>query len=121
SAELTSAMAADRRTAEDARRKETAARVPGTRPSLPLERIAGRYLSDIYGEVLVTARDGRLFLSMGEGARGELVHWHYDVFRLELDASSKGSYFTTFRINPAGQVDAILIEGMGELRRMGET
>jgi hypothetical protein len=118
SAELASAMAADRRDAEEARRKETAARVPGTRPSLPLERYAGRYASDVYGEVVVTARDQRLFLNFGDGARGELVHWRYDVFRLDLDASSKGSYFTTFRINPAGQVDDILIEGMGELRRM---
>jgi len=120
SAELASAMAADRGSAEAARRKELAARVEGTHPSLPIERLAGRYTNDIYGDVTVTVRGDRLFLNMSEGARSELIHWHYDVFHLELNASNPFGSFTTFRINPAGQVDALIIEGMGELRRVGD-
>jgi CubicO group peptidase (beta-lactamase class C family) len=118
SAELAGAMKAEARRSEEARAREAAGRVPGTRPSLPLEKFAGRYANDVFGEIEVGLQGQRLILHIPAGAEGVLRHWHYDVFRLELDASSKGDFFTTFRIGPAGQVDGMVIEGMGEFRRV---
>jgi hypothetical protein len=96
-----------------------ARRATGTRPSLPLERLAGKYRSAIYGDVTVGLEDGMLRFRIPGGAEGVLRHWHYDVFRLTLDATWKGNLFVTFSLSPAGGVSEMAIQAMGRFERIG--
>lgn len=50
------------------------------RPSLPLERYAGRYLDSTYGAVEVTVTDGVLRARFGNEDLGKLEPWEYEIF-----------------------------------------
>jgi CubicO group peptidase (beta-lactamase class C family) len=54
-------------------------RTPDTKPSLALEKYAGRYDSDLYGGLEVHHEQGRLFVQFGDHAGG-LSHWQDDTF-----------------------------------------
>ena len=104
---------------------QDAARIPGTRPSLSLKDYAGTY-EDAYGSgpVTVVLSDGRLGLHFdGPGAfRGDMEHWHHDVFRLYFDGGdgqAYGSSFVTFTIGADGGIDRMDLGFMGEYRRAG--
>lgn len=96
SGELFAAMAADRQRQADAEAKLVASRVHGTKPSRPLEQLAGRYRNDLFGDATVTVSGDTLLFRIVDGARGELRHWNHDVFRLYLDATSPGPYLASF-------------------------
>ena len=96
SGELFAAMSADREGQEDAEAKLVASRVQGTKPTRPLDQLAGRYWSDLYGDAVVTVAGDRLNFEIVGGAKGELRHWNHDVFRLYLDATNPGPYFARF-------------------------
>lgn len=76
-------------TSANARDEERArverARVPGTKPSLPLEAYVGTYPSDLYGDARVTIESGRLVLRLlpNPDLVGDLTHWHLDTFALQ--------------------------------------
>jgi CubicO group peptidase (beta-lactamase class C family) len=118
SAELETLVAADRKASRALDSTSRAARVAGTKPSRPLADFAGRYRSDIYGEASITADGDRLRFRIQDGAAGELVHWQYDVFRLELLGSWAGDFTTTFRVDPSGRVSRMSIEGVGRFDRV---
>lgn len=85
----------------------TAARVKDTRPSMPLDRYAGTYVSQLSGTVTIAVRDGRLHLTYGSGFVGPLEHWHYDTFRATWDAHWRGTALVTFALDSAGQIAAV--------------
>lgn len=61
-----------------------AARALKTKPSLPLTGYAGAYIDKIYGDAVITEKDGKLSLSLKPAPAlftGELSHWHYDTFQ----------------------------------------
>ena len=70
---------------EAARRKaRTDAHVLKTKPSLPLSSFAGTYSDKIYGDAIISEKDGKLALSFKPAPElftGELAHWHYDTFQ----------------------------------------
>lgn len=76
---------AKREEAETKRRADrVAARIPKTKPSLPLEAFAGTYTDKIYGDAQVTLEKGALRLTLlpaRELHTGPLEHWHFDTFR----------------------------------------
>jgi hypothetical protein len=60
-----------------------AARVPGTRPSVPLERFSGRYQFRPYDQWRVSVQDGCLRLERLNSHKpfeAALEHWHDDTF-----------------------------------------
>ncbi len=68
----------------DEEQARAAARVAGTRPSLPAEALAGRYASPLIDGVDVCAEGGRLWLRFAHtpAFTADLEHWHYDTYRL---------------------------------------
>jgi CubicO group peptidase (beta-lactamase class C family) len=117
SAELAAAM---RKELADARRAEQAlldARVSGTRPTLPLGAYAGAYTSAVYGDAIVAQVGDRLTFRIADGAEGQLAHWHYDRFRLHLDATRPGPYFAAFRLGPGGAIAGLTIDVLGGFER----
>jgi hypothetical protein len=68
-----------------AREKVEQARLPGTKPTLALDRYAGRYVSTMYGDAEVTLDNGSLVLRLlpNPDMVADLSHWHVDTFALK--------------------------------------
>ena len=73
-----------------------AARVPGTKPSLSLEKYAGEYVSDVYGKITARMEGGKLTLDFEHtpDLSANLQHWHYDVFEMMWDKADQLPWFT---------------------------
>jgi CubicO group peptidase (beta-lactamase class C family) len=75
-----------RRDEREAKRRadRTAARVPKTKPSLPLASFVGTYTDKIYGDATVKEENGKLVLVFAPAPElftGRLDHWHFDTFQ----------------------------------------
>jgi CubicO group peptidase (beta-lactamase class C family) len=93
----------------DAQKRMEAQRVAGTRPSLPLAQYAGTYVDSMYGEAVVTDRNGTLYLSRGPAAEGSLEHWHFDTFRATWRDRGMGKTLVAFQLGTSGKVDELQI------------
>ena len=78
-----------------------ASQVKGTNPSLPLQKYAGTYKSDIYGNIIVQLINGRLHVELehSPGLSFYLRHFHYDVFEIEWDEEQAWFRFGTVKFN----------------------
>lgn len=98
---------------KEADRKLTASRVARTKPSLALERYAGRYEDEgAFGHVDVTRDAKGLALRLGTHT-GRLEHWHYDVFRIHWDGLVPEEGFARFGIDRSGAAGEIVIDSIG--------
>ena len=93
-------------------RRQAAARVAGTRPSLALARYAGRYREPTYGEVVVTAEGDGLRLAFGRGFVGALTHWHHDTFQARWADERAAPALVAFHPDGAGGVAAVRLLGL---------
>lgn len=96
---------------ESRRQKIEKERVPGTHPSLPLDKYAGTYSDPLYGTVHI-AYDGQLELRFGKGFVGELEHWHYDTFRARWKAEWRGSALVSFTLDSKGHPERLTFSGL---------
>src|SRR3982750_3881481 len=88
-------------------KKVEEARVQGTSPSLALEKYAGAYTGDMYGEARVTEENGKLVLRLVPAPNfvGDLEHWQYDTFRVKWRDSIRYPFpkgFVTFVLDRKG-------------------
>jgi CubicO group peptidase (beta-lactamase class C family) len=109
SAELLKSSKTLEEQAKAAEKKQESARVAGTNPSLSLEKYAGTYRNDLYGEVKVTQNNSRLNLRYGPTFTSDLEHWHYDTFRARFFAAGDAKIFVTFALNAQGKVDTLAL------------
>jgi CubicO group peptidase (beta-lactamase class C family) len=101
------------------RQKQERQRVPGTSPSLPLERYAGTYTDTLNGDAVVRREARGLVLQYGSLV-GDLAHWHYDTFRLIWRQRRLGKGFVTFSLDAGGKIDALNVVDLAEFRRKPE-
>ena len=92
-------------------------RVSGTKPSLALDKYAGDYQSDMYGDATVGLDNGTLTLRRGRNFTGTLEHWHYDVFRVTWSDRQLGKQFVSFRLDQKGQIAEMNIENIDDFPR----
>jgi hypothetical protein len=85
--------------AEAAERQMEAGRVAGTAPTLPLERYAGTYRNQAWGDATVTLEGGKLMLRYGTEFEGELEHVQYDAFRAHWRNPARGTDYLNFTID----------------------
>jgi hypothetical protein len=113
---------AARTRAREAQRRAEAARVPNTKPSLPIARYAGTYVDSLHGEVVVRDSSGTLVLQFGPTWHGTLEHWHFDTFRTRFGTPVLGAIPVQFRLGPNGTVDEIQMDlaGPATFRRRPE-
>jgi hypothetical protein len=98
---------------EDARNKDT-------KPSLALDKYAGTYQDEMYGEAKVTEEQGKRMLRYSAAFTGELEHWHYDTFRVKWSNPVLTEAFVTFTLNTQGRVDELKIQNLGDFKRAPE-
>jgi len=114
--------AATRADLEKAREKVAqafAARDADSRPSLPLDRYAGRWADPWYGEAVITGEDGRLVLTMTRtpGMVADLEHFQHDTFvarwrRLFMSDTAPADAYVTFCLGPDGAIRQMTMEGV---------
>ena len=97
--------------------KAEAERVTGTKPSLALEKYAGEYGNDMYGDATVSFENGTLTMRRGPNFIGTLEHWHYDVFRVTWNDRTMGRQFVSFTLDPKGQVADMKIVNLADFSR----
>ena len=93
--------------AEEERR--AAVKAPGSRPSLPLEKYAGTYRDDWYGDIVVSYASGVLTMTFSHtpALTGTLEPFQHDTFIARWrDRELRADAFVTFSLNPDGSVDA---------------
>ena len=95
-----------------AAKKAEADRVLGTKPSHELSAYAGKYTSELYGDVIVTEENGKLGIRFGPSFVGTLEHWHYDTFRATFNGPGSPKSPVLFGLNVNGKVDTLTL-GMG--------
>jgi CubicO group peptidase (beta-lactamase class C family) len=76
-------------------------------PSLPLASYAGTYRDPWYGDVVVSERDGGLWIDFASTPRmeGPLVHHQYDTFRTELTDKQLENALMTFQLDAQGKIE----------------
>ncbi|MBA3357359.1 MAG: serine hydrolase [Pyrinomonadaceae bacterium] len=98
---------------EAAEKKLEAERVKNTKPTHTLEKYAGTYQNDLYGEVKVTHENGKLNLRFGSAFTGELEHWHYNTFRALFSPNAfDANAYATFSLNPQGRMENVTLNLM---------
>lgn len=90
-----------------------AARALKTKPSLPLSAYAGTYTDRIYGDAVITEKDGRLALSLKPAPElftGGLAHWHYDTFQWQHQDPFLEPGYITFSFDADHKVTGFRID-----------
>jgi len=100
--------------------KAESERVKGTSPSVPLEKYAGDYQSEMYGDAKVVFENGKLTAQFGPNFTGELEHWNYDTFRVTWRDKMQGKGFVSFKLNRQGKVEAMNMENIADFTRAPE-
>lgn len=109
SAELLKAIRALEEQQMAAQKKLEEERAKGTNPSLAMEKYAGTYEDDLYGQVKVKYEDGKLTISYGPSMIADLEHWHYDTFRARWKDRFLGSALVSFALNAQGRIEELRI------------
>jgi CubicO group peptidase (beta-lactamase class C family) len=115
SADYMARVKAAREREEAEAKKVEAARVPNTKPSLPLGSYAGTYGGQMYGDATVTEENGHLVVRLlpAPDYVGDLEHWHFDTFRIKWRESVVYPYprgWVTFQLDPQGKVSEMKID-----------
>ncbi|MET4674601.1 MULTISPECIES: serine hydrolase [unclassified Luteibacter] len=104
--------------ADDSMKTHEAARMKGTKPSLPLDGYVGTYRDPWYGDVKVTRQGGKLVMTFTKTAQltGTLEPWQHDTFIAHWDDRSlNGDAFVNFTLDPDGKVREIRMEPVSPL------
>jgi CubicO group peptidase (beta-lactamase class C family) len=116
-AEVLELAKAGEKQAREVEQKEEKERVKDTKPTLPLEKYAGTYHDDLYGDVRVKREDGKLVLyAAGTGEAGDLEHWHFDTFRARpRDRRGPRLTLVTWALDRRGKVESLRVwSGSGD-------
>ena len=92
-----------------AEKKQESDRTTGTKPSVALDKYAGTYRNDLYGDIKVTNTDAKLNFRFGPAFTSDLEHWHYDTFRARFFAAGDAKIFVTFALNTQGKVETLVL------------
>jgi CubicO group peptidase (beta-lactamase class C family) len=104
--------------AKAAEKKQNDERAKDTKPSLSLDKYAGTYQDEMYGDVKVELDEtGKLVVRYGRAFTGDLEHWHYDTFQATWRDRGLGKSLITFTLNSQGKVDTLNIPIMTDFKR----
>ncbi|HXE90660.1 MAG TPA: serine hydrolase [Terriglobales bacterium] len=88
--------------------KAAAERDATSKPSLPLEKYAGTYRDDWYGDIEITHANGKLTLRFTRTPSlvGHLEPWQHDTFIVRWrDRELRADAYVTFALHPDGSID----------------
>lgn len=92
-----------------------ASRASGSKPSLPLDRYAGKYRDPWYGDMTIAVNGSALTIAFDRSPllTGTLEHWQHDTFVARwTDRELRADAYVTFTLTPAGAVDTARMEAV---------
>jgi CubicO group peptidase (beta-lactamase class C family) len=98
-------------------KKQAGARASDSKPSLTLEKYAGKYEDAWYGTATIRTADGKLIFSLDHTptAVGDLMHWQYDTFKVSWRDRTVEDAFVTFSLNAEGGIDHFTMAAVSPL------
>jgi hypothetical protein len=89
-------------------------RKKGTQPTLPLTEFAGCYENDLYGDLVVSHKNGRLLITFGTNGPAKSTHWEDDTFyvRRPVASDADADWLVTFKVRD-GKTHALSIRRLG--------
>jgi CubicO group peptidase (beta-lactamase class C family) len=108
-------VAAGKAAQAEADKKIDDARLPNTKPSLPLSGYAGTYTAQMYGDVIVTEENGHLVMRLGPAPNfvADLEHWQLDTWQIHWRPTVHYNFprgFVTFSIDKNAKTDKLTID-----------
>jgi CubicO group peptidase (beta-lactamase class C family) len=101
-----------------AEKKQNDERAKDTKPSLALDRYAGTYQDEMYGDLKVDQDEsGKLVVRYNRAFTGDLEHWHYDTFQATWRDHTLGKSLVTFTLNAEGKVEAAKVQNLADFKR----
>lgn len=102
---------------EDKKAKDTlsATKVKNTAPSHSLKDYVGKYVSTMYGEMIIDLKNNHLFLSF-RNQQLMLYHFHYDQFATDEEINGTPDFRLDFHTNSKGEIDKIITEPYGDIK-----
>jgi CubicO group peptidase (beta-lactamase class C family) len=88
-------------------------RIDNTNPSFELEKYAGVYSDKMYGDAEVTFENEKLVLTLLPTAdlfTSEMIHWHFDTFRIKFNDPFLPEGLVTFNKNSKGKITGFTID-----------
>jgi CubicO group peptidase (beta-lactamase class C family) len=96
-------------------------RTANTKPSAVLEKYAGTYNNDLYGEAQVLHESGKLRLRFSPGIEGDLEHWQEDTFLVVWSSpfyqEVVGKTPVVFTVDKGGVVTEMKPQGLADYKR----
>ena len=86
---------------------------PKSKPSLEIEKYAGKYSDKMYGDILInyTEKDGlEISFSHSPIFTGKLEHWHFDTFKIDWNDIRVPDGFITFNFNSEREIVGFSID-----------
>ncbi len=106
-----------RKAGEAEEKKLEAARITDTHPSLPLEKYAGTFVHEMYGDLSVIHHEGKLILTRSQALVADLQHWHVDTFRVIWRDRQLGKALAEFRVSGKGEVTEVSLPDLAKFER----
>ncbi len=100
-----------------AAQKVEADHIKNTSPSLSLDKYAGNYTDEMYGDFKITLENGKLKAQYGSYFNGTLEHWHFDTFLVKWKDEVQGQGFINFKLNSQGKIETVSIDGLADFKR----
>jgi CubicO group peptidase (beta-lactamase class C family) len=82
-------------------------KIPKTKPSLEIQKYAGKYSDKMYGDILINYTErGGLEISFSHSPifTGKLEHWHFDTFKIDWNDIRVPDGFLTFNFNSKREI-----------------
>jgi CubicO group peptidase (beta-lactamase class C family) len=95
--------------------KSASARDTASKPSLPLDKYAGKYRDAWYGDMTIAQGGNGLTISFDRTPllTGTLEHWQHDTFVARWkDRELRADAFVTFALNPDGTIDTVRMKAV---------
>lgn len=91
----------------EAMQRLEASRPKDTTPSVPVDRYAGRYTNEMYGDVTVDVAADKIALQFGPSRIGDLEPWSRDAYKIVWHGRREGSGLVQFVVDPVGTVRSV--------------
>jgi CubicO group peptidase (beta-lactamase class C family) len=114
---LHEAEESQRKDAEEEMQKQSGRRATDSKPSLGLDKYAGKYEDAWYGPANIRLENGKLIFSLEHtpSAVGDLEHWQYDTFKAHWRDRTVEDAFLTFSLNTDGAIDHFTMSAVSPL------
>lgn len=84
-----------------------AARPKDAAPSVPVDRYAGRYSNQMYGDITVDVAGDKMVLQYGPLRVGDLQPWSRDAYKIVWHDQRDGAGLVQFVVDPVGAVRSL--------------